>query len=636
MTIKRRELSGNAMALAAALVMASSIAGMAGADEPFDIVLHGGRVIDPESGLDSVRDVGIRGDTIAAVSEAPLSGRRTVDAGGLVVAPGFIELHQHDFLPGTDRVLALDGVTTALELEIGVPDVGRFIAAHRGKSLVNFGASASYFIARLSAWDQPVAASKMGAEAGVVPQSGPATNDAATPAQLGRALARLRSEVGAGALGIGVGLEYSPGTTRHELIEVFRLAKSLDVPIFVHARSSGLLEPGTGIASVSELIGASAITGAPVHLHHVNSTCMRDALECIAMMAGAREHGLDVSTEAYPYTVAMTEINSAFFNPGWRDKLGIGYGDLELPETGERLTQDKFEQLHASPEGQLILIHLNPQSVVDAIMAEPDVIVASDGISLHPRGAGTRARVLSRYVRELKTLGLVDAIRKMTLLPAQRLESLTPEARRMGRIQVGARADVTVFDLATVQDQATFREPAKPSVGMRYVLVGGTPVVDDGKVVEGVEPGRPLLGSAGAQSAQVPNGMTGFAVRYAAAWCSQDPAQVAAFFAEDGTLAINGGAPYAGRAGLAQAARSFMSAYPDMAVETEGLDRRGDVYRFRWRFSGTNSGPGGTGRAVRISGYEEWTIGADGLIAKSLGHYDATDWNRQLGAATPP
>lgn len=636
MTIPGRSPMRHAIALAAVLGLAVSIAATAGADEPFDVVLHGGRVIDPESGLDAVRDVGIRGDTITAVSEAPLRGLRTIDAAGLVVAPGFIELHQHDFLPGTDRVLALDGLTTALELEIGVPDVGRFIAAHRGRSLVNFGASASYFIARLSAWDQPVPASRMGAEAGVVPQSGPATNDAATPGQLGRVLARLRSEVGAGALGIGIGLEYSPGTTRHELIEVFRLAQSLDVPIFVHARSSGLLEPGTGVASVGELVGAAAIAGAPVHLHHVNSTCMRDALECIAMMAGARERGLDVSTEAYPYTVAMTEINSAFFNPGWRDKLGIGYADLELPETGERLTQEKFEQLHASPEGQFILIHLNPQSVVDAIMAEPGVIVASDGISLHPRGAGTRARVLSRYVRELKTLSLVDAIRKMTLLPAQRLESVTAEARRMGRIQAGARADITVFDLATVQDRATFRAPTEPSIGMRYVLVGGTPVVDGGKIVEGVKPGQALLHSADPPVSEATNAMKRFAVRYAAAWCSQDPAQVAAFFADDGRLTINGGAPHVGRAGLTAAASSFMSAYPDMAVEMEGLDRRGDAYRFRWRFTGTNTGPGGTGRPVRINGYEEWTIGADGLIAKSLGHYDAAEWNRQLGKGAAP
>ena len=126
-----------------------------------------------------------------------------------------------------------------------------------------------------------------------------------------------------------------------------------------------------------------------------------------------------------------------------------------------------------------------------------------------------------------------------------------------------------------------------------------------------------------------------FAVRYAAAWCSQDPASVAAFFAEDGSLTINDGTPSVGRAAITEAAKSFMTGYPDMVVEMARLDRVEDKYRFHWNFTGTNTGPGGTGRKVRISGYEEWTLGADGLVAKSLGHYDAADWDRQLGKTYP-
>lgn len=125
--------------------------------------------------------------------------------------------------------------------------------------------------------------------------------------------------------------------------------------------------------------------------------------------------------------------------------------------------------------------------------------------------------------------------------------------------------------------------------------------------------------------------MKQFAVRYAAAWCSQDPARVAAFFAEDASLTINGGTPNVGRAGITDAARSFMTAYPDMVVEMDRIERVEDGYQFHWTFTGTHTGPGGTGGKVRISGYEEWTIGADGLVAKSLGHYDQADWDRQLG-----
>jgi N-acyl-D-aspartate/D-glutamate deacylase len=496
MSTSRRSLLRNTGAVFALLLSVASIASFAaaaGATDAFDLVLKGGRVIDPETGLDATRDVGIRGDTIAAVSTEPLQGTRVIDASGLVVSPGFIELHQHGFDEASYRTMAQDGVTTALELEVGVPDIRRFVETHRGKALIHYGASASFLAARLVAWDAPVPPSRSGPAAGVIPKSGPETNDAATPEQLARVLGTLREEVAAGALGVGIGLEYAPGTTRHELIEILRGAKSVEAPVFVHARSSGIREPGSGIESVGELIGAAAISGASVHIVHVNSVCMTDSLECIEMIRGARQRGLDVTTEAYPYTVAMTAINSAYFNPGWREKRGLDYDDLEIPETGERLTKETFDAFHAATEGRRILIHANPDSIVDRVMPEPSVIVASDGVLQHPRGAGTRARVLSRYVRDQKSLSLLAAIAKMSLMPAQRLEQLTPVARRLGRIQEGARADVVVFDPATVQDRATFRAAAEPSVGMRYVMVAGTLVVDGGQVVDGVAPGQPLL-----------------------------------------------------------------------------------------------------------------------------------------------
>lgn len=486
-TVSRRAFP----ALMLAFAMFASFAAPASANESFDFVLKGGRVIDPETGLDAIRNVGIRGDTIAAVSTEPLQGKRIIDASGLVVSPGFIELHQHGFDEASYRALALDGITTALELEVGVPDIKRFADANSGKALIHYGASASFLASRLKAWDVPIPPSLFGPAAGVVPKSGPVTNDAATPDQLERVLTRLREEVEAGALGIG--LEYAPGTTRHELIEIFRRAQWLGVPVFVHARSSGIREPGSGIESVNELIGAAAVSGASLHIVHVNSVCMKDSMECIEMIRGARQRGLDVTTEAYPYTVAMTAINSAYFNPGWREKRGLDYGDLEIPETGERLTKEKFEALNAATASRLILIHANPDSVVDTVMSEPLVIVASDGVAQHPRGAGTRARALSRYVRDQGSLNLMQMIAKMSLMPAQRLEQLTPVAKRLGRLQEGARADITAFDPATVQDRATFRASTEPSTGMRYVLVAGTLVVDGGTIVDGVAPGQPLL-----------------------------------------------------------------------------------------------------------------------------------------------
>jgi N-acyl-D-aspartate/D-glutamate deacylase len=475
------------------LVVSCWVAACVRAPESFDLVLKSGRVIDPESKLDGVRDVGIRGDTIAQISTEPLTGARTIDARGLVVAPGFIDLHEHGQSEDAYRRMALDGVTAALELEVGVPDIRRFIEARRGRTPIHFGATASHLAARLRAWDVPLPVSIFGPEAGIIPQSSPAMTEPASPQRLNQMLATLRNQIDAGALGVGMGLEYSPGATRREVIELFRLAAALGTPVFVHVRSSGRIEPGSSIEAVNEVIGAAVISGAALHIVHINSSCMRDAPECLSMIAGARARGLDVTTEAYPYTAGMTFINSAYFDPGWRERKGLDYGDLELPESGERLTQEHFEVLHAAPEPRVVLIHTNPDELVDAVMAAPLVAVASDGLNDHPRGTGTHARVLARYVRDQKTMSLNEAIRKMSLMPAERLETVDTDAKRIGRLRQGAQADIVVFDPQTVQDRATFRAPTAASVGVRYLVVAGTVVVDGGHIVDGVAPGRALV-----------------------------------------------------------------------------------------------------------------------------------------------
>jgi N-acyl-D-aspartate/D-glutamate deacylase len=201
-----------------------------------------------------------------------------------------------------------------------------------------------------------------------------------------------------------------------------------------------------------------------------------------------------VTTEAYPYIAGMTSINSALFNPGWQNKLGIGYGELMLPETGERLNRERFDELHNSSTMRLVVIFNNRQEVIDKVIPHPLVMIASDGAEGHPRNAGTYSRVLAQYVREKGTITLMDALRKMSLMPAQVLERSTPAARQKGRLQEGADADIVVFDAGTITDRATFEKPTEPSVGVRYLVVGGTVVVDEGKVVPDVFPGRALLG----------------------------------------------------------------------------------------------------------------------------------------------
>ena len=454
--------------------------------QAYDVVIRGGRVLDPETGLDAVRDVGIAGQKVARISESPLTGMRTIDAHALVVVPGFIDLHQHAQDPNSQRLKALDGVTTALELEIGAPDVAAFLQSKEGKSLINYGSSASHIAARAAAFQAPLTYPE------IIAKSGPATNNNLTTDQFRAIESRLEHEIAAGALGIGMGLQYTPGATRSEVIHVFGIAARHHVPIFVHVRSTGRLEPGSSIESISEVIGGAAITGAPLHIVHINSMCLKDTLECLDLLAGARARGLDVTTEAYPYAAGMTYINSALFNPGWQQKLGISYGELMLPDTGEPLSKQRFDELHNSSEPHRVVIFNNTEQADDAAVVNPLVMIASDGITGHPRNTGTYSRVLARYVRAQHSLTLMDVIRKMSLMPAQRLETSTPQARNLGRLQEGKTADIVVFDPEKITDCSTYSAPNQPSIGVRYLLVGGSVVIDNGTVVPNVHPGRAI------------------------------------------------------------------------------------------------------------------------------------------------
>ena len=456
--------------------------------QSYDLVIQGGRVIDPETGLDAVRNVGISQGRIMKISAEALAGKRVISANGLIVAPGFIDLHQHAQDLESQRVKALDGVTTALEMEIGKPDVAAFLQSNEGHSLINYGTAASHPAARSLAFGTPLPPD------GLLPKSGAATDKPASPEQIEMMKVRLRHELEAGALAVGMGIQYTPGASRWEVIEMFRLAAERRVPVYTHIRSNGKLEPGSNIESVSEVIGAVAVTGASLHVVHINSSRGAQALDCIGLIAGARARSLDVTTEAYPYEAAMTAINSARFNPGWQEKSGVTYHDLMLPETGERLTKERFEELHNSSEPRLVVLFSNTMEVVDPIFRNPLVMVASDGEKGHPRNAGTFCRILARYVRSQGTLTMMDAIRKMSLMPAQVLERSTPFARLKGRLQEGVDADVVIFDPQIVTDRATYQHPMEPSLGVEYLLVGGVVLVDKGKLIEGVFPGKTVLG----------------------------------------------------------------------------------------------------------------------------------------------
>ena len=465
-----------------------------------DIVLAGGRVIDPETGLDDIRHVGIRGDRIVEISSSPLNGKQVVDVSGLIVAPGFIDLHVHGMTPKAHEYQARDGVTTALELESGVLFLKDWLHSKKGKSLVNYGASIPH--ARLRAlamegyqhyftegkkiiaaegYDSPKLAKLM-------VNMGRSSYQSLNDKEIDHMKALLQQELQAGALGVGVPVGYYPGSTHGEIFRVYEFAAAFQAPVYSHTR-------GFGLPGIQEAIANASASGAPLHIVHSNSLSLAEIQVTLDMVTAAQKRGLDITTEVYPYTAASTYLQSSIFDEGWQDKLGISYGDLQWEATGERLTETTFKEYRK--QGGVVIIHMMKPEWIKKGIASPVTSIGSDGMpyapKAHPRTAGTFSRVLGKYVREEQVITLPEALRKMTLMPAQRLEDIAPAMRLKGRIQVGADADFTIFNPATVIDKADFKG-LQFSEGISHVLVNGQFVVRNGETVQGVFPGRPVVG----------------------------------------------------------------------------------------------------------------------------------------------
>ena len=452
----------------------------------YDIVLMNGRVIDPETGLDAVRNVGIRGNRIVEISASPLTGKEVIDVSNLVVSPGFIDPHVHGMTNKEHEYQAHDGVTTALELESGIDDIGTWLTSQRNKSVVNYGASASHPWARAEVKYQT--AQKAGNKE---LEKGSYTFNymPLSASEMAPTLDLLDIELKAGALGIGVPIGYYPGATREEVYNVYEFAASRKTLIFTHVREGKAL-------AIQQAIADAATTGTSLHIVHVNSMALDEIGLAVRMVANAQKQGLDITTELYPYTAGSTSLESAIFDEGWQQRLAITYKDIQWVETGERLTEETFTAYRK--KGGTIILHSMKPEWIEAGIKSPVTMIGSDGMPYsrlaHPRTAGTYSRVLGVYVRERKTLTLMEALRKMTIMPARRLETISPMMRLKGRIQVGADADITIFDPATIIDKATFEGGLKFSEGIHHVLVNGVFVVKSGKTLGNVFPGQPVYG----------------------------------------------------------------------------------------------------------------------------------------------
>jgi len=499
----------------------------------WDLVLRGGRVIDPESGLDAVRDVAVAAGRIAAVGAGlrARAGRGDVDVAGQVVTAGFIDLHSHVSDLGGLRLQAMDGVTTALELEAGVTPVAQAYrrAADEGRP-INYGFAASWAMARMEA----VAGLPPGASLGAFMAriSDPGWQRPAEPAQVGSLLARLAEDLADGALGIGVLLGYAPAASPAEYLRVAGLAAQAGMPTFTHARDLIEMVPATLADGAEEIVRAAAETGAHMHYCHVNSTSQRHIDRVLDLVARAQAAGSRVTTEAYPYGSGMTGIGAAFLAPERLSERGLSPSSLTYAPTGERVASaSRLRELRATDPGGLVIIDLlNEDDPADRALLMrsltfPGAVVASDAMPVtwtappadpqawplppaaitHPRTAGTFGRALRLLTREGSRalsgegspprggqLSLGQALAKCSLEPARLLQDRVPALRGKGRLQPGRDADIVVFDPDTITDRASYRHSTRPSDGIRHVLVNGVFVVRDGGLMADARPGRPV------------------------------------------------------------------------------------------------------------------------------------------------
>lgn len=444
----------------------------------YDMVILGGRVMDPASGLDAVRNVGVTSGQILAVTPSEVVGRDTMVASGMVVSPGFIDLHQHGQDSLAYQVEVLAGTTTALELEGGTHDVNAWYAARDGRALINYGVSVGH---------EGIRKRVMG-DVGIDAPTGRAKSDEATPAELDEMLRQLEEGLRHGAVAVGMLIEFTPAARPWEVFEVFRVAAAQGAAVHVHLRA---LEEPLYFLETEEVIGAAAASGASAHVVHIQSSGGEDTPRMLEMIRGAQERGIDITAEVYPYGASMSPFQGAEFDD-WESWPDAKFHRFELPSTGERLTRESFGRFWK--EGGYVVDHSNPEEVVEAAVAHPLTMIASDGILEngvgHPRVAGTFARVLGHYVRDRGVLTLMEALRKMTIEPARRLERRVPTMVKKGRLQPGADADIVIFDPDQIRDRATYAEPTLSPDGIRDVLVNGVPVVRNGSLLRERKPGR--------------------------------------------------------------------------------------------------------------------------------------------------
>ncbi len=516
-------LRKNVLAHALVVITALAVLPACAQDHEFDLVILNGRVMDPETNLDAVRNVGIKDGVITAVTEESINGAETIDATGHVVAPGFIDMHHHNVGSPFGAKLALrDGTTTPMELEAGVYPVADFYAALEGKSQANYGASVGMIGVREKVFNDKWVTKFAGdilydmQIPGETHTSMMWSTEVPTDVQIEQVAKLYEENLRQGAIGIGITPGYAVmGETQQEVILAHKLAAKYGTAIFTHGRFSSQLPPTSGLLSIAESLAPLAVYGGSLAVQHMTAQTLNVTGPALQLIDDARDSGLNIVSENYPYTFGGTIVGADYLHPdNYQTNMGRDYKDIIEVSNIQPLTKERYEDLVENAPLTSVMFYNATEETVFMALAHPGTVVGSDAypytvketgrpavdwdtpfdaVNGHPRGAGAHAKML-RLVHEKKVdIPLIDGVSKMSYLIAKFLqESGIEQMAKKGRIQVGADADITIFDPDTVTDNSTMAQGGLPSTGIPFVVVNGTIVVEDSQVLKGVYPGQPI------------------------------------------------------------------------------------------------------------------------------------------------